>query len=124
MTTNNRPKRILIADDNDVMRSGMCSLLQSREGWTVCGEAANGTEAIDKAIELQPDVILLDVSMPQLNGFEAAEHIHKRLPSSKILVVTEHDAKTLDKLPPQPGVCGYIMKSRLELDLISAVEAA
>lgn len=124
MTTNNRLKRILIADDNEMMRSGMCSLLQSREGWTVCGEAANGTEAIEKAIALQPDVILLDVSMPHLNGFEAAEHIHKRIPGSKILVVTEHDARTLAKLPPQPGVSGYIMKSRLDLDLISAVESA
>lgn len=124
MTTNNRSKRILIADDNDMIRSGMCSLLQSREGWTVCGEAENGTDAIQKAIELQPDVILLDVSMPQLNGFEAAERIHKRLPSSKILVVTEHDAKILEKLPPRPGVSGYIMKSRLDCDLISAVEAA
>ena len=124
MTTNNRSKRILIADDSDMIRSGMCSLLESHEGWIVCGEAANGTEAIDKAIALKPDVILLDVSMPQLNGFEAAEHIHNRMPSSKILVVTEHDAKTLDKLPPRPGVCGYIMKSRLDSDLISAVEAA
>lgn len=102
----------------------MCILLQSHEDWTVCGEAANGAEAIEKAIALKPDVILLDISMPDLNGFEAAKHIHKRMPDSKILVVTEHDAKTLDKLPPQPGVCGYIMKSRLDFDLISAVEAA
>lgn len=124
MTTKNRSKRILIADDNDMIRSGMCSLLQSREGWTVCGEAENGTDAIQKAIELQPDVILLDVSMPDLNGFEAARYIHGRMPGSKILVVTEHDAKTLEKLPPQPGICGYVIKSRLDFDLISAVEAA
>lgn len=124
MTTKNRPKRILIADDNDMVRSGMCSLLESHEDWIVCGEAADGTEAIEKAIALKPDVILLDVSMPHTNGLEAAQHIHKRMPSSRILVVTEHDAKTLEKLPPSPGVHGYIMKSRLSLDLISAVEAA
>lgn len=124
MTTNNGTMRILVADDNEIIRSGMCSLLQSREGWTICAEAENGTEAIQKAIALKPDVILLDVSMPQINGFEAARYIHQRMPSSKILVVTEHDAKTLEKLSPQPGVCGYVMKSRIDLDLISAVEAA
>lgn len=124
MATINGSKRILVADDNDMVRSGMCSLLQSHEGWTVCGEAENGSDAVQKAIELQPDVILLDVSMPQLNGFEAARYIHQRIPGSKILVVTEHDAKTLAKLPPQPGVCGYVMKSRLGFDLISAVAAA
>lgn len=124
MPANDGSMRILVADDNDLMRSGMCSLLRSHAGWIVCGEAENGADAIQKAIALEPDVILLDVSMPQLNGFEAARFIHQRMPGSKILVVTEHDAKTLEKLPPQPGVCGYVMKSRLHFDLISAVEAA
>lgn len=124
MATNNGSVRILVADDNDVMRSGICSLLQSHEGWMVCGEAANGKEAVDKAIALRPDVILLDVSMPRLSGFEAAKSIHERVPASKILVVTEYDARTLAQLPPQPGVRSYVMKSRLDCDLISAVEAA
>lgn len=124
MATNSGSVRILVADDNDMMRSGMCSLLQSHEGWTVCGEAENGTDAIQKAIALKPDVILIDLSMPRLSGFEAAKNIHEHVPASKILVVTEHDAKTLAQLPLQPGVRGYVMKSRLHLDLISAVEAA
>ena len=107
-----------------MIRGGMCTLLQSHEGWIVCGEAANGADAVEKAIALNPDMILLDISMPHLNGLEAAKQIHKRMPASEILVVTEHDAKTLEKMPPQPGVCGYIMKSRLDFDLISVIEAA
>jgi DNA-binding NarL/FixJ family response regulator len=124
MTTNNGSVRILIADDNDMLRGGMCTLLQSHEGWTICGEAVDGTDAVEKAIALNPDVILLDLSMPHLNGLEAAKEIHKRMPASKILVVTEHDAKILEKMPPHSGVCGYIMKSRLNFDLIPAIEAA
>lgn len=123
MATVNGSVRILVADDNDMMRSALCSLLQAA-GWTVCGEAADGRDALEKAIELKPDVILVDVSMPHLNGFEAARCIHEQMPSSRILVVTEHDSRTLGKLPSQPGVHGYVMKSRLDLDLISAVEAA
>lgn len=124
MATNMGAVRILVADDNDMMRSGMCSLLRSHEGWTVCGEAENGIDAIQKAIALKPDVILIDMSMPRLSGFEAAKTIHEHVPASKILFVTEHDAKTLAQLPPQRGVRGYVMKSRLDLDLIAAVEAA
>jgi DNA-binding NarL/FixJ family response regulator len=124
MATTNGSLRILVADDNKMIRGGMCSLLQSHQGWTVCGEAADGTDAVEKAIALNPDVILLDISMPHLNGLEAAKYIHKRMPACKILVVTEHDAKTLENMPPQLGVCGYIMKSRLDSDLISAIEAA
>lgn len=79
---------------------------------------------MQKAVELKPDVILVDVSMPGLNGFEAAECIHEQMPEAEILIVTEHDSRTMEHLPPQPGVRGYVVKSRLESDLIPAVEAA
>lgn len=116
--------RILVADDNETIRNGLCSALQARSGWIVCGHAVDGMDAVQKAVDLKPDVILVDVSMPGLNGFEAAGCIHEQVPSAEILIVTEHDSRTLDLLPPQPGVRGYVAKSRLQHDLIPAVEAA
>jgi DNA-binding NarL/FixJ family response regulator len=116
--------RILVADDNAAIRNGLCSVLERRSGWRICGHAVDGMDAVQKAVALRPDVILLDVSMPGLNGFEVAERIHKQLPDAEILIVTEHDARTLEQLPSQPGVRGYIVKSRIERDLVPAVEAA
>lgn len=116
--------RILVADDNERIRDGLCSALAARAGWIVCGHAVDGMDAVQKAIELRPDVVLVDVSMPGLNGFEAARCIHEEIPQAEILIVTEHDSRTLEHLPPQPGVRGYVVKSRLEHDLIPAVEAA
>lgn len=102
----------------------MCDLLESRTGWIVCGEAADGADALKQALELKPDVILVDISMPNLNGFDAAKCIHEQVPNSEILLVTGHDSGTLAALPLQPGVRGYVEKSRIDLDLIAAVEAA
>ena len=116
--------RILVADDNEKIRNGLCSVLETRDGWIVCGRAVDGMDAVQKAAELKPDVVLLDVSMPGLNGFEVAGCIHEQIPDAEILIVTEHDSKTLKHLPPQPGIRGYVVKSRLEHDLIPAVEAA
>lgn len=116
--------RILVADDNEEIRNGICSALEARQGWIVCGRAVDGNDAIQKAIELRPDVMLVDVSMPGLNGFEVAECVHEQLPDAEILIVTEHDARTLRYLPSQPGVRGYVVKSRIERDLIPAVQAA
>jgi two-component system response regulator NreC len=116
--------RILVADDNEKIRNGLCSALEARSGWIVCGHAVDGMDAVQKAVDLKPDVVLVDVSMPGLNGFEAAGCIHEQIPSAEILIVSEYDSRTLEHLPPQPGVRGYVVKSRLEHDLIPAVEAA
>jgi len=124
MTNGDFPLRILVADDNELIRSNLCSVLRSRVGWVVCGEASDGRDALEKAIELKPDVILVDISMPHLNGFEVAASIHERVPDAEILIVTEHDSGTLAHLPCQPGVRGYVMKSRIVRDLTRAVEAA
>ncbi|HEV2402433.1 MAG TPA: response regulator transcription factor [Candidatus Sulfotelmatobacter sp.] len=118
------PLRILIADDNEAIRNGLRSVLESRSGWVVCGQAVDGRDAVEKAFELEPDMILVDVSMPHLNGFEVARCIHERLPDCGILVVTEQDPRFMVHLSPQPGVSGYVVKSRITLDLLSAVEAA
>ena len=116
--------RILVADDNEMIRNGLCAVLEGRSGWVVCGHAVDGPDAVRKAAELKPDIILVDVSMPELNGFEAAACIHEQIPDAEILIVTEHDSSTLDQLPQLPGVRGYVVKSRIQRDLISAVEAA
>ena len=116
--------RILVADDNEAIRNGLCSILESRAGWVVCGLAVDGTDAVEKAIELKPDVMLVDISMPRLNGFEVAKTVHDRIPGCGILVVTEHDPQFLAQLEPQSGVFGFVVKSRIPDDLLSAVEAA
>ena len=118
------PLRILVADDNEEIRNGICSALEARLGWIVCGRAVDGTDAVQKASDRKPDIILVDVSMPGLNGFEVAGSIHEQIPDAKILIVTEHDPGTLEHLTPQPGVHGYVVKSRIDRDLIPAVEAA
>lgn len=116
--------RILIADDHEMMRRTLCSLLESHAGWAICGEAFDGRDAVQKAVDLQPDVILVDISMPHLNGFQAAKCIHDKVPLAEILIVTEQDAQALAHFPSQPGVRGYIRKSFLDSDLLPAVEAA
>jgi DNA-binding NarL/FixJ family response regulator len=116
--------RILVADDNESIRRGLCSVLESRSGWVVCGHAVDGRDAVEKAVELKPDVVLVDLSMPNLNGFEAASRIHEQVPECEILIVTEHDPHFMEQLSPQDGVSGYVVKSRIALDLLSAVEAA
>ncbi len=123
MDTTSRVVRILVADDHVLIKKGLCSLLQEHAGWVVCGEAAGGTDALEKAAQLNPDVVLIDVSMPDVNGFEVARRIHEQLPGAKILMVTEYDLCLLQKMEP-PGVHGYVLKSRAGSDLISAIEAA
>ena len=124
MTRSKRSVRILVADDNELMRSGLCALLRSHPGWVVCGEAKDGAEAVRKAVELKPDVVVADMSMPHLNGWDVAKSIHEQVPGAEVLLVTEHDARTVAALPSQLGLRGCVMKSYLNRDLIPAIEAA
>ena len=114
----------MIADDNDVLGHSLRSFLESRPGWTVCGEALDGRDAVEKAAALAPDVILLDVSMPNLDGFEAARRIRAIQPKAQIIFVTQHDSNELAVQAAQAGVRGYISKSKIIRQLIPAVEAA
>lgn len=116
--------RVLVADDSNLVRSSLCALLQKHAGWTVCGEATTGVQAIDKAAELKPDVVLLDLSLPDLNGFEAAKRIHECSPGCGIVIVTEIDPQTLSYVGARPGVSACVSKSRLSRDLLPAIEAA
>jgi DNA-binding NarL/FixJ family response regulator len=115
--------RILVADDHDIIRRGLKDLLTSRSGWEVCAEAKTGREAVTLAEQFKPEVVVMDISMPELNGLEAARQIHKSLPKTEILILTLHFSDQLVREIVQAGVRAYIMKSDADRDLIAAVEA-
>ena len=114
--------RILIVDDHDLMRRGIKALLQSHAGWEVVGEAHTGREAVAKAEELKPDVAILDISMPDLNGIEAARRIRKSAPNTEVLILSVHYSDQLIRDILEAGVRGYIVKSDSDRDLVIAVE--
>ena len=114
--------KILIADDHDLMRRGLKALVESRPGWTVCDEAHTGREAVSKAGEKKPDVVILDISMPELNGLDAARSIRKASPHTEILILSVHYSDQLIRDILDVGARGYIMKSDSDRDLIRALE--
>jgi len=115
--------RILIADDHELLRRGLRSLLEAEPGWKVVGEASNGLEALEMARELKPEVIVLDISMPRLNGLESARRIKKILPDAKILILTIHHNEELARAVLEAGARGYVFKSDTGRDLVIAIEA-
>jgi DNA-binding NarL/FixJ family response regulator len=115
--------RILIVDDHAVVRRGVRSLLESQPGWEVSGEATTGREAVDMAKRLQPDVIVMDLSLPELNGLDATRQILKESPHSEILVLTMHHSEELARDVLQAGARGYVLKSDADQSLIAAVES-
>ena len=117
------PVQILVADDHDLIRKIIRSLLGSRSDWEVCGEAVDGYDAIEKARQLKPDVILLDITMPNLNGLDAARVIRQEVPQSKILIVSQHDPMFVQSKVSEVGASGYVTKANLARDLLEAVEA-
>lgn len=114
--------RLLVADDHDVVRAGVRTLLQEQPGWEVVAEAANGREAVEKAKRVQPDVAILDLSMPDMNGLEAAREIVNGTPT-KVLILTMYDSDALIQQTLKAGARGYLLKSNAGSDLISAVNA-
>ena len=114
---------ILIADDHELFRRGLRNLLESHTEWHVCGEASDGREAVEKACALDPDVILLDVSMPEMNGLDAARLIRKRSPRSQILMISQNDPALIAKTALEAGAKGFIQKSRISQDLAKAIQA-
>lgn len=114
--------RILVADDHPLFRLGLCSLLGFHAGWKVCGEAADGQEAVEKCLLLKPDLLVLDMSMPKLNGLDAARLILRDNPKQRILILTEAESEKVIRLCSQAGVRGCISKSDESDDLTTAVE--
>lgn len=115
--------RILVADDHEVVRRGLCALLQSRPEWEICGEAADGREAVEKSQNLKPDAVIIDIGMPTLNGLEATRQILKTNPHIKVLVLTFHDSDQMIREVLDAGARGFLLKSDAARDLISAVQA-
>lgn len=115
--------RILIADDHDIVRKGLRMLLEEHPGWEVCGEARSGREAVERAAELTPHVVVIDVSMPDLNGLEATRQIRKSCPKTEVLVITYHDSDEMAGEVLDAGARGYVLKSDSNRDLVHAVEA-
>jgi len=114
---------ILIADDHAVVRKGLRALIEGRPEWKICGEACNGRQAIRMAREINPDLIILDISMPDLNGLEATVEIAKCCPNTRILMLTMHYSEEFVERSLKAGARGYLLKSDAEQDLLEAVES-
>jgi DNA-binding NarL/FixJ family response regulator len=117
------PFRILLADDHEVVRAGLHALLEEQQGWEVVAEAVDGREAVDKATKLKPDVVVIDIAMPSLNGLEAVRQIVKAVPHCRVLVLTMYDSDPLIQQVLQAGARGYLLKSDAGRDLVSAIDA-
>jgi len=115
--------RILLADDHPIFLLGVRSLLVSHEGWEVCGEAADGREAVEKCRQLKPDLVVLDIGMPRLNGIDAARQILRSNPKQRILVLTDVDSEQVIRECLEAGVRGWVFKTDGAQDLVAAVEA-
>jgi DNA-binding NarL/FixJ family response regulator len=117
------PLRILIVDDHAVVRRGVRALLESHEGWEVCGEATNGRDAVEEARRRRPDIVVMDLSMPGLNGLDAARQILQDAPGTEILVLTMHHSEEVARDVLQAGARGYVLKRDADENLIAAVES-
>ncbi len=115
--------RILLADDHEIVRRGLCSLLQKHDGWEVCGEASDGREAISMAQELKPDVVIVDIGMPHLNGLDTTRQLLQLDPNFKVIVLTITDSDQVIREALNAGARGFVLKSDAARDLVAAVEA-
>src|SRR5580658_2950740 len=117
--------RILLVDDHPIVRQGLRTLLEGRSGWEVVGEASDGLEALDKVKALQPDIVVLDVTMPRMNGLEACRLIQEAQTGAhlEVLFVTQHDSPQMMREALDAGARGYVVKSNAARDLLEAVEA-
>jgi DNA-binding NarL/FixJ family response regulator len=115
--------RILLVDDHPIVRQGLKTLLEGQPGWQIVGEASDGLEALHKADSLQPDVMVLDVTMPKLNGLETCRLLRQKAPGLEILFVTQHDSPHMMREALDAGARGYVVKSNAARDLLEAVKA-
>ncbi len=117
-------KRILVVDDHEVVRKGIRSLLERQDDLEVCGEAVDGQDAVEKARQLKPDVIVMDISMPKLNGLEATRSIRSEFPETKVLMLSQHESEQMVQQSLNAGACGYVVKSSAARDLLKTIEQA
>lgn len=115
--------RILIADDRDIVRRGLKELLSSRRGCVICGEATTGREAVDMAAKQRPDIVIMDITMPDLNGLEATRQIRKLLPKTEVLVLSLHYSDQLVREIVEAGARAYVLKTDASAEVVTAIEA-
>lgn len=115
--------QILVADDHEIIRRGIKALLCSQPGWTICAEAATGREAVSKAEQHRPDIVVMDIAMPGLNGLEATRRIRKKHPKTQVVILSLHYSDQLVREVLDSGARSYILKSDASRDLINAVGA-
>jgi DNA-binding NarL/FixJ family response regulator len=121
MSKNSEKLRILIADDHALMRRGIRGMLNTQRGWTVVGEVGTGREAVEQAKKLRPDVTVLDVTMPELDGIEATRQLREAAPETKILILTMHESRQMVRRLLEAGASGYVLKSDFARSLVKAV---
>jgi len=115
--------KIMIVDDHEVVRQGIRTILRSRPQWEISGEAVNGKDAIEKAKALDPDVIIMDITMPEMSGIEATREISKLKLHAAVLVFTMHESKNLAATVQEAGARGFVLKSHAARDLLDALES-
>jgi DNA-binding NarL/FixJ family response regulator len=120
---NTQVLRIMVADDHDLVRHGLRSMLEAQPGWLVCGEATTGREAVDLAQQLQPEVVIIDIHMPDMDGLEATREILAANPHTEILILTVDETREIVQAAREVGARGIVMKSDAALDLVAAVAA-
>jgi len=118
-----KPMRILFADDHEMVRQGLRAVIEEQHGWEVCGEARTGREAVAKALELKPDVVVMDFTMPELNGMDATRQIRAALPRTQVLILTMHESEELIPEVLAAGALGYVLKSDAAGSLVEAIQA-
>ncbi|MEO6569167.1 MAG: response regulator transcription factor, partial [Opitutaceae bacterium] len=117
------PLKVLLVDDHELLRRGAAALIEGQAGLTVVGEASDGLTAVHLAEEVHPDVVVMDIGMRELNGFEATREIHRSQPNAEILIFTMHESEHLVRETIAAGARGYVLKSDASQQLVAAVEA-
>jgi DNA-binding NarL/FixJ family response regulator len=122
MARNTKQLRIVVADDHELVRRGIRDLLQVQSGWKVVGEAANGCEAVEKVKKLRPDIAILDITMPKMDGLETTRQIRELAVKTRVLVLTMHESDQMVRRVLDAGAQGYVLKSDMAMQLIEAVK--
>jgi two-component system response regulator NreC len=115
--------RVLIVDDHFLVRRGLRTLLEGYPDWEVCGEASGGLEAIQKSLELQPDLVIMDISMHGIGGLQATRQIRENLPQTEVLILTMHESRELVRAAREAGALGFVIKSQPSSRLLEALRA-
>lgn len=113
--------KILIVDDHEIVRTGLCRLIEGHSAWKLCGQAGNGKEGVEKTLELKPDLVLMDISMPVMSGLEATKQIRRLSPTTKIVILSLHDDKTIAAQAKEAGADAYVVKTGPSEVLLKAI---